>query len=83
MASNFFTHMEERGLIAQTNDGAGLAEALEAAANKSPRDYPGVYCGFDPTAKSLTLGHLVPLLGLRRAQDHGLTPIILFGGATG
>jgi|1048.fasta_scaffold13757_2 tyrosyl-tRNA synthetase len=83
MASNFFTHMEERGLIAQTNDGAGLAEALEAAAKKSPRDYPGVYCGFDPTAKSLTLGHLVPLLGLRRAQDHGLTPIILFGGATG
>jgi tyrosyl-tRNA synthetase len=83
MTKHFFAHMEERGLIAQTNDGAGLAEALITASQKSPREYPGVYCGFDPTAKSLTLGHLVPLLGLRRAQDHGLTPIILFGGATG
>lgn len=83
MGTNFFTHMEERGLIAQTNDAVALREALEAASGKNPHEYPGVYCGFDPTAKSLTLGHLVPLLGLRRAQDHGLTPIILFGGATG
>ncbi|NBO39162.1 tyrosine--tRNA ligase [bacterium] len=83
MTMNFYAHMEERGLIEQTNDAAGLSEALKLAADKSPRDYPGVYCGFDPTAKSLTLGHLVPLLGLRRAQDHGLRPIVLFGGATG
>lgn len=75
--------MQERGLIAQTNDADGLIEALDQAASKNPADIVGVYCGFDPTAKSLTLGHLVPLLGLRRAQDHGLRPIILFGGATG
>lgn len=75
--------MQERGLIAQSNDADGLIEALDQAASKNPADTVGVYCGFDPTAKSLTLGHLVPLLGLRRAQDHGLRPIILFGGATG
>ncbi|MEY4064761.1 MAG: hypothetical protein RIR26_969 [Pseudomonadota bacterium] len=37
MTANFFTHMEERGLIAQTNDAAGLAEALANASQKSPR----------------------------------------------
>jgi tyrosyl-tRNA synthetase len=73
--------MQDRGLIAQVNDAAALTEALESA--NAAGQNPGVYCGFDPTAKSLTLGHLVPLLGLRRAQDHGLRPIILFGGATG
>jgi tyrosyl-tRNA synthetase len=41
------------------------------------------YAGFDPTAKSLHLGNLAILMGLRRAQDCGFTPIILFGGATG
>ncbi|MEN9530220.1 MAG: hypothetical protein RI932_2093 [Pseudomonadota bacterium] len=80
---DFFAHMQERGLIEQTNDGPALSQALKSAAESSPRTYPGVYCGFDPTAKSLTLGHLVPLLGLRRAQDCGLRPIVLFGGATG
>ncbi len=42
-----------------------------------------VYCGVDPTAPSLHLGNLVPLLGLRRFQELGFTPIVLFGGATG
>jgi tyrosyl-tRNA synthetase len=83
MIPDFFTHMQERGLIEQTNDGAALTEALKTAQKENPQTYPGVYCGFDPTAKSLTLGHLVPLLGLRRAQDHGMRPIVLFGGATG
>jgi tyrosyl-tRNA synthetase len=84
MKANFFRHMEERGLIAQTNDALGLSEALDTASSgASSGQMPSIYCGFDPTAKSLTLGHLVPLLGLRRAQDHGLRPIILFGGATG
>ena len=42
-----------------------------------------VYCGFDPTADSLQLGNLVPLLTLRRLQTAGHRPILLVGGATG
>ncbi len=83
MTSDFFSHMQKRGLIAQVNDAEALIEALRKPHDNKSEAFPGVYCGFDPTAKSLTLGHLVPLLGLRRAQDHGMRPIILFGGATG
>jgi tyrosyl-tRNA synthetase len=42
-----------------------------------------LYCGFDPTADSLHLGHLVPVLMLKRFQDAGHQPIALVGGATG
>ena len=42
-----------------------------------------VYCGFDPTADSLHIGHLVPLLCLARFQRHGHRPIALAGGGTG
>src|SRR5512136_2278602 len=42
-----------------------------------------LYCGFDPTADSLHVGHLVPLLALRRFQNAGHHPIALAGGATG
>jgi tyrosyl-tRNA synthetase len=42
-----------------------------------------LYCGFDPTADSLHIGHLVPLLALRRFQQAGHKPIALVGGATG
>src|SRR2546430_1589371 len=42
-----------------------------------------LYCGFDPTADSLHVGSLVPLLGLRRFQLLGHHPIVLAGGATG
>ncbi|MBP8215724.1 MAG: tyrosine--tRNA ligase, partial [Propionivibrio sp.] len=42
-----------------------------------------LYCGFDPTADSLHLGHLVPVLVLKRFQDAGHKPIALVGGATG
>ena len=42
-----------------------------------------LYCGFDPTADSLHVGNLVPLLGLRRFQLFGHCPIALAGGATG
>ena len=41
------------------------------------------YCGFDPTADSLHIGHLLPLMGLARLQRHGHTPIALVGGGTG
>lgn len=66
--------LEERGLLYQKS-GDDLANHLNV-----PRT---VYCGFDPTADSLHLGHLVPLLMLKRFQEAGHTPIALVGGATG
>lgn len=67
--------LQGRGLIAQMSGDGALIEHLS-----QPRV---VYCGFDPTADSLHLGHLVPLLVLRRFQDAGHYPIALVGGATG
>ncbi|WP_323949633.1 tyrosine--tRNA ligase [Aeromonas veronii] len=67
--------LTERGLVAQNSDQAALADHLA-----TPRT---VYCGFDPTAGSLHIGHLVPLLMLRRFQLAGHTPVALVGGATG
>jgi len=46
-------------------------------------DKPPVYCGVDPTASSLHLGHLLPIIGLRRFQMAGFKPFVLIGGATG
>ncbi len=68
--------LKARGLIAQLTDEAALAEQLNEKAVT-------LYCGFDPTADSLHLGHLVPLLMLKRFQDSGHRPIALVGGATG
>ena len=65
-----------RGLIAQTTD----VEALRRDLAAGPMT---LYCGFDPTADSLHLGSLVPLLALRRFQLAGHRPIALAGGATG
>ena len=41
------------------------------------------YNGFDPTAKSLHIGNLIPILGLQRLQKYGHTPIVIVGGGTG
>src|SRR5690625_96720 len=68
--------LQDRGLIAQTTGG----EALQAYRNEGQRT---VYRGFDPTADSLHIGHLVPLLALKRFQQAGHRPIALVGGATG
>ena len=65
-----------RGLFADCTDLEGLTKRLE----KGPLT---LYCGFDPTADSLHVGHLVPLIALRRFQDLGHHPIALAGGATG
>ena len=65
-----------RGLIAQTTDEQALRRDLAAGPLT-------VYSGFDPTADSLHLGHLVPLFTLRRFQLAGHRPIALAGGATG
>ena len=68
--------LQSRGLIAQTTD----IEALDALLNEQKI---ALYCGFDPTADSLHIGHLLPVLALRRFQKAGHTPIALVGGATG
>ncbi len=65
-----------RGLISQTSEPAALEEHLATGRRT-------LYCGFDPTADSLHIGSLVPLLALRRFQLAGHRPIALVGGATG
>jgi tyrosyl-tRNA synthetase len=68
--------LEWRGLVADCTDTPGLRQRLANG--------PIVlYCGFDPTADSLHVGNLVPLLALRRFQLHGHHPIAVAGGATG
>jgi tyrosyl-tRNA synthetase len=74
--ASVYTDWQWRGLVADCTDPAGLEARLAAG--------PLVlYCGFDPTAESLHVGNLVPLLGLRRFQLFGHHPIALAGGATG
>lgn len=68
--------LEYRGLIQQTTDREGLRDILQ---NESIT----LYCGFDPTADSLHIGHLVPLIMLKRFQQAGHRPIALVGGGTG
>ena len=55
-------------------------DELQSRLNEGPIT---LYCGFDPTADSLHVGSLVPLLALRRFQDFGHHPIVVAGGATG
>ncbi|MEH6468511.1 MAG: tyrosine--tRNA ligase [Porticoccus sp.] len=68
--------LQARGLIAQMTGDGELAEHLSSGCRT-------LYCGFDPTADSLHIGSLVPLLALRRFQQAGHKPIALVGGATG
>jgi tyrosyl-tRNA synthetase len=68
--------LQWRGLYADCTDVAALTQRLA----KGPLT---LYCGFDPTADSLHVGNLVPLLSLRRFQLAGHIPIALAGGATG
>tara|TARA_B100002049_G_scaffold216793_2_gene182937 strand:+ start:3846 stop:5105 length:1260 start_codon:yes stop_codon:yes gene_type:complete len=68
--------LNDRGLIAQASN----LEQMQQQLNDAPQT---VYCGFDPTAGSLHIGHLVPLIMLKRFQDAGHQAIALIGGATG
>jgi tyrosyl-tRNA synthetase len=68
--------LHRRGLIAQSTDEA----ALRAHLAEGPVTY---YCGFDPTAQSLHVGHLVQFMVLRALQRAGHRPVVLVGGATG
>ena len=74
--SDILEELDWRGLYADCTDREALAKRL----TESPIT---LYCGFDPTADSLHVGNLVPLLALRRFQQHGHHPIALAGGAIG
>ena len=73
---NLIAELQARGLISQMSSEEELVKHLE---NNSVT----LYCGFDPTADSLHIGSLVPLLTLRRFQQYGHKPLALVGGATG
>ena len=72
---DFIEELKWRGLVKDVTDYDGLVETL-----KTPTT---VYCGFDPTADSLHVGHLQQIILLRRYQNAGHTPIALCGGFTG
>jgi tyrosyl-tRNA synthetase len=75
MATNIFEELEWRGLVADCTDAPALRQRLSSPIV--------LYAGFDPTADSLHVGNLVPLLALRRFQLLGHHPIAVAGGATG
>ena len=71
----YLAEMKWRGFFEQCTDEAGLAAALEAGPLTG-------YAGFDPTADSLHIGSLVPIMGLVHLQRHGHRPIAIVGGGT-
>ena len=76
MPHDLVTEFEARGLVHQSTDTAALRAWLATPGRR-------VYAGFDPTAESLHVGSLLPLMMLRRFQQAGHQPIALVGGATG
>ena len=76
MNSAFFEELKARGLVYQVTDEEALQKQLNEESVK-------LYIGFDPTADSLHIGHLLPILMLRRFQQNGHVPIALVGGGTG
>ena len=75
-ATDIISDLENRGLVSQLAGGDELKAHLIGASRT-------VYVGFDPTAESLHIGSMIPLLALRRFQLAGHRPIALVGGATG
>ncbi|WWP00666.1 MAG: tyrosine--tRNA ligase [Candidatus Dasytiphilus stammeri] len=76
MTTNLINKLKERGLISQITNEKALTKRLAQGSIL-------LYCGFDPTADSLHLGHLVPLLCMKMFQNAGHKPIVLIGGGTG
>ncbi|MCS0789780.1 tyrosine--tRNA ligase [Cytobacillus firmus] len=68
--------LQWRGIIYQQTDEEGIENTLG-------KEAISLYCGVDPTADSMHIGHLLPFLTLRRFQKEGHRPIVLVGGATG
>ena len=75
MNNNCFEDMAERGFFYQLTD----EESLHKILNESNITF---YVGFDPTADSLHVGHLLPVMAAKRLQMYGHKPIMLVGGAT-
>ncbi len=73
---SLLTDLEARGLVADATHPTELSAHLAGGSRV-------LYCGFDPTADSLHVGSLLPLLVLRRFQRAGHRPIVLIGGGTG
>jgi len=74
--SSTLSELRARGIIEQLAGEEALDSALESGGAT-------IYVGFDPTADSLHVGHMLPILLLARLQRRGHTPIVLVGGATG
>ncbi len=75
MKSTFLEELRWRGFLEATT-----SDDLDAFLSEAPRT---IYVGFDPTADSLHLGNLIPVMGLAHAQRHGHRPLVLVGGGTG
>lgn len=73
---DIFRDLQDRGLVYQHTDELALRKRLESGPMT-------LYCGFDPTADSLHIGSLLPILVLKRFQLAGHKPIALVGGGTG
>lgn len=72
--ANVLEVFEERGFVEQVTDRDGLLRQFERPTT--------CYIGFDPTAKSLHVGNLLPIMALVHMQNHGHRPIVVMGGGT-
>jgi len=75
MNSTVYNELKERGFVYQETDAAALEKLLNGG-------QVTFYVGFDPTGSSLHVGHLLPIMAMRRLQQAGHQPIVLVGGAT-
>jgi tyrosyl-tRNA synthetase len=75
MTENVFDVLTERGFVEQVSDAEGVRAAVEHPIT--------CYVGFDPSADSFHVGHLVPIMALAHMQRHGHRPIAIMGGGTG
>ena len=73
---SLFEELKWRGMIKDISNEEKVKEALDHKKIK-------FYCGFDPTADSLTIGHMVQIVRMMYLQKHGHIPVVLVGGATG
>lgn len=76
MKRDLFSELQQRGFINQSSN-------MDAVKDLLNNDKIAVYLGSDPTADSLHVGHLVPIMMMRWLQKYGHRPIMLVGGATG
>ena len=74
MSTDVFAELEWRGLVSDATE--GLRDVLS-------REQVTLYIGFDPTAASLHVGSLLPMMALARMQRFGHSPIAIVGGGTG